>query len=583
VFELQQASSRGNPQGILLTFSQQPDANAALTDPASYFIDPGLTITSVTTGPRAGSVWLNTAENITEGTAYTVIVLGAVTSGGAALTVDTQSFTHGAGYEARPIHIGHNKGRENGDGVLNTTRFKRGLFSNADNEAALEGNPNGFFEDPLPDTGANERFSARIFGVLNITAAGLYRFACSSDDVGNLFLSTDADPAHKVAIAREPSWNGSRQYATTDRRNAASPENQSAPINLAAGRYYIEYTYAEGGGGNNGSATWMPPGGPAFSNGEDPMPASAFSLTRYFNGAERGELFDNLGQVTIVTQPTAQTVTALQPVTFKVKVDGTPAYAYQWRRNGQPVDGATEPTYTLAVTLPGDDGAIFSVSVNNEFSTVTSTGVRLTVINPLPPHVLAAVPDTSFRTVVVKFDNRVQLSSAQNAANYTIPGLTVTAAVVDSSGSNVVLTTSQQADGANYNLTVRDVRELTGLNAIVPNPTTLSFYALAFSPGFVVKDFFLNYSSGVDQLAANAGGILSHPTFTCYSNLWELNDRDLYEGYGRWRAVVPEHRRRSGESGAGRGGTRLGGAPGMDRAGFGWRTRREHPGLDPAD
>jgi len=98
--------------------------------------------------------------------------------------------------------------------------------------------------------------------------------------------------------------------------------------------------------------------------------------------------------------------------------------------------------------------------------------VRLTVINPLPPHVLAAVPDTTFTTVVVKFDNRVQPSSAQNAANYTIPGLTVSAAVVDASGSNVVLTTSQQADGANYNLTVRDVRELTGLNAIVPNPTS---------------------------------------------------------------------------------------------------------------
>jgi hypothetical protein len=56
-----------------------------------------------------------------------------------------------------------------------------------------------------------------------------------------LFLSTDDNPANKVQIAREPVWNGSRNYAILDRRNAADPENRSAPINLVAGNmYYLE-------------------------------------------------------------------------------------------------------------------------------------------------------------------------------------------------------------------------------------------------------------------------------------------------------------------------------------------------------
>src|SRR5206468_6934669 len=110
------------------------------------FIDPGsgapVTLTSVTSGPRLGTFWLNTAEELTEGNTYTVIVLGAVTAGGQPLVVDTQSFTHGAGYESVGIHVGHFK---EPSGALATaltrTAYARGLFATAEGRPGLESNP----------------------------------------------------------------------------------------------------------------------------------------------------------------------------------------------------------------------------------------------------------------------------------------------------------------------------------------------------------------------------------------------------------------------------------------------------------
>jgi hypothetical protein len=518
-FTLLHASSRGNPNGILVSFSAAPDA--ATLVPGSFDV-VGVTITSVTPGPGANTYWLNTESPLTEGADYSVACF-SVTSGGNGPINDTDTFTHGKGYEARPIHIIHNKTTQNGDGVLNTTFYQRMLASTAEGTDAVQGN--AFFEDPLPDNGSNESFRTTIFGLLNVATAGNYQFAVSSDDIGNLYLSSNENPANKTRIAREPEWNGSRQYAIADRR--PGQPNQSAMQTLAAGNYYLEYTYAEGGGGNNGSVAWRPESGAAFADGQEPIPASAFTPTRYFNGAERGEFFMNLGAVSIVSQPVGQTVVGGTPVTFAVRVDGTPAYKYQWRRNGQAIAGANGPSYTIPVTLATDDGAVFSCAVNNEFSSAVSGTATLTVNIPTPPVLLSATPDATFTKVTLKFDKRVEAASAQNLANYSIPGLTISAATLDASGTGVVLTTSAQAEGADYTLTVSNVKEVTGNNALSPNPTVVNFVSFAYAPGYVTKDYYLGFTAGVDAIAAAQPA----PSQSCLVSLWELNEADQFENY----------------------------------------------------
>jgi len=59
------------------------------------------------------------------------------------------------------------------------------------------------FEEGMPDSGSNERFSVRTVGLLAPATDGSYRFAVSSDDNSALYLSTDDQPANRTKIAFE--------------------------------------------------------------------------------------------------------------------------------------------------------------------------------------------------------------------------------------------------------------------------------------------------------------------------------------------------------------------------------------------
>lgn len=86
----------------------------------------------------------------------------------------------------------------------------------------------------------------------------------------------------------------------------------------------------------------------------------------------------------ITTQPQNATVTAGQTATFTVVATGTAPLAYQWRRNGADIAGATSASYTTPATTVADSGAVFSVRISNAAPTpAVSNGATLTV-NALP-------------------------------------------------------------------------------------------------------------------------------------------------------------------------------------------------------
>ncbi|MFN9029091.1 MAG: hypothetical protein ACK54C_03475 [Betaproteobacteria bacterium] len=85
---------------------------------------------------------------------------------------------------------------------------------------------------------------------------------------------------------------------------------------------------------------------------------------------------------TITTPPAAAAVTEGQSASFTVVATGSAPLAYQWRRNGSTIAGASAATYTLAAATLADNAAAFSVVVSNSAGSVTSAAAMLTV-NPL--------------------------------------------------------------------------------------------------------------------------------------------------------------------------------------------------------
>jgi hypothetical protein len=82
----------------------------------------------------------------------------------------------------------------------------------------------------------------------------------------------------------------------------------------------------------------------------------------------------------ITTQPASLTVLQGASATFTVVATGSTPLAYQWKRGGADVAGATSSSYTLASAAAADHDAQFSVVVTNAAGSVTSATAMLSVM-----------------------------------------------------------------------------------------------------------------------------------------------------------------------------------------------------------
>lgn len=86
--------------------------------------------------------------------------------------------------------------------------------------------------------------------------------------------------------------------------------------------------------------------------------------------------------VIISAPPQTQSVCLGAPVTFSVSATGTGPLAYQWRKNGHDLVGATMANYSLSATTLGDAGA-YDVRVTGACGNVTSNSASLTIKTPV--------------------------------------------------------------------------------------------------------------------------------------------------------------------------------------------------------
>jgi hypothetical protein len=503
---------------VILDFSG-PLAQASTN--LGNFAIPGLTVSKAQFANLNASVILTTSAQ-TEGATYTVTVTGVTDGIGNPVTENLAQFRAWVASPANGVVFEAFNG--------NTTTVVADLTNNPafPNYPALVTNLWGFDSRIIYADDTHSYFGARMSGIFTPSTSGNWRFFLRSDDSSQLFLNPSGlDPAGKILIAQDTSccqdWNATA--------------TQSGLIALTAGQsYYLELLYKEGGGGDYGKVaarldgTGTPPAGTANTD-IDPASLAGPAIGYPYTPADAG------GPLT-VTGPSSLTVQANHPASFAVAATGPVGQLiqYQWSRNGNPIDGATGTSYSFLPTT-ADHNARFTVQVSKPGSVVTTPAAILSVTADTDVPTVALVRgSTSLKTVTVFFSEKVEVSQAQNPANYTIPGFTVTSAVLDAEGTTVTLTFNPPlAPNQNYNLTIQGVTDLTGHTlATIVKP----LQSFVFSRGLLRFDYFTGLSptdNSLDAWISSDPRFPNLPTLTYFVS--GLDSRSLFpddshEAYG---------------------------------------------------
>jgi uncharacterized repeat protein (TIGR02543 family) len=212
-----------------------------------------------------------------------------------------------------------------------------------------------------------DAYGTRIRGYVHPLITGAYTFWIASDDVGELWVSTSADPAGARKIAYVDGYAGPREWGKY-------ASQKSAAVNLVAGqKYYIEVLHVEGGGGDNVAVAWQGPGmQQAIPSGSYispfvPTTGTTFALTVAKAGTGAGTVTSSVGGVNCGTTCSATlasgtavtlTATAASGSTFggwSGACTGTSSCVLTMTaaRAVTATFTATNPTYTLTVNRSG--------------------------------------------------------------------------------------------------------------------------------------------------------------------------------------------------------------------------------------
>ncbi|MEY2410059.1 MAG: hypothetical protein QOF48_2729 [Verrucomicrobiota bacterium] len=323
------------------------------------------------------------------------------------------------------------------------------------------------FEGPS----AGDFYGTRMRALLTAPVTGNYVFWIASDDQGQLYLSTDENPANRRLICAEPQWAGVRDWdGNLERRTNATwifpamnpnlPANRSdyayGAISLAAGqRYYIEALHTEGGGGDNIAVGWQLAGGTQ----ERPIPGNR--MTPY-----------GLGPPLISQQPGSYATVEGGSAAFNVRLQRMIGCVFQWKRNGTNIPNATNATLNLPVVTLAENGHTFSCAVTNAFGGTNSNAATLSVAADSTRPTISTVGNLGeLQVIFVSFSEPIEPASGTNAANYAISGgIQVLRAAFGPDSRTILLTTSPLTPGVTYTLLINNVRDrATVPNAIVPN------------------------------------------------------------------------------------------------------------------
>jgi hypothetical protein len=285
-------------------------------------------------------------------------------------------------------------------------------------------------------------------------------FPVAAEEGGNNGLSVTVDTFDNGGSETgiEVRWNGNRlAFTPTGAGNgpAALMRNVFVPANLTVTPSgFVTFNY---------DTFTVSAQIPSFTG----ISANQYVFAARTGGAAEDAWIDNvcindftLGDITVAIAPVDPSVPECTSVTFTSTVTGSPCHFYQWKRNGVDIPGATGKSYTTPALLLADDGAVYSLTVNNEFSTATASSTIDIVPDNTAPTIVS-VGALNSTSVGIAFSEAVEAASATTIGNYSINGGAAGAGIssirLREDGRSVALTLSTPIAGCAFTVNTTGV------------------------------------------------------------------------------------------------------------------------------
>lgn len=168
--------------------------------------------------------------------------------------------------------------------------------------------------------------------------------------------------------------------------------------------------------------------------------------------------------------PTGLTVEQDSSAVLSVQPLGLWPFSFQWNKDGEPIDGATQGTLSFFPASPADSGS-YTVTITNSAGSVTSMPVTLTV-NPVEPAApqIASTPNGSVKAAG---GSATLIASASGHPLPVLQWLKNGIEITDATNTNLFLSNLQAGDTGLYALrATNDSGSVTSLPGVVGITTT---------------------------------------------------------------------------------------------------------------
>ena len=310
-----------------------------------------------------------------------------------------------------------------------------------------------------------DNFGSITRGFIEAPMDGTYTIVVGSDDNSELYLNT-SDDSTQIINFRDPNYLVGFETGWTNGNlfTAARFDERSSQVELKRGqKYYVELLHKEGGGGSFISVGWTRPDGVS-----EIIPGYAL--------APLGSIADPFTPATSLELLAPQNVDVVEKVrgVFSVTAYGPQPMSFQWKKNGQDIDGATLAWYAVESPTLADNGDSYTVTVTDgsgRSQTSSAATLNVTPDSVAPEVTELRVSNLDPNVLTVSFSEPVTKASAESTSNYRLNnGATVQSATLSEDGLSVRLQASGIEDSqSGYKISINGVRDLSSSpNANVP-------------------------------------------------------------------------------------------------------------------